>query len=305
VHARVPLFQGTVPINGGLLDSVKQALTALLADKGITANVDSMSSTTGGGAIAVTITSPEIKVGEIHFDSASSSTAAELTKVRAKVSGEDFDEASTRKALINETEQIYRDDGYLDIAVDPGEHGAPRADGASRFLIDLSATIHGDELYHVAGAEIHAAAPVSGGDQQKLLLIKAGDPASAYELRTAESRLAQAYRRYGYLDADAHLDTAKDSATHRIGYTFTMVPGQQYHVSSVRPAGFSPEQQAEFERSFHPAPDAPFDEAFFMQIGRLNQGRAFNGVRIQPSIAANREQHTVAVTLAIARVPAH
>jgi hypothetical protein len=188
--------------------------------------------------------------------------------------------------------------------VDSVAHGAPRADGTSRFLIDISASIHGDEIYHVASAEIHAAAPVSGGDLKKLLLIKAGDPASVYELRTAESRLAQVYRQYGYLKADAHLDTAKDSATHRIGYTFTMVPGEQYHVASVQASGFTPDQQAELERSFHVAPNAIFDKAFFTQIGALNQRRAFEGTRIQANMVEDDTQHTVAVTLRTVRATA-
>jgi outer membrane protein assembly factor BamA len=304
VHARVPLFNGAVPLNGGLIDSVKQALVALLAEKGITGSVDSMSSSVGGATIALTVSSPEIKVGEIRLDGASAAGGAEVAKVRAKLSGEDFDEVSTRAALINETVQIYRDDGYLDIAIDPGQHSAPRADGPSRFLIDLTATIHGDELYHVASADVHAVAPVSSGDLQKLLQIKAGDVASVYELRTAESRLTGAYRTHGYLDADVHVDEVKDSAAHRIGYTLTPVPGDLYHVASVKTSGFTPDQQAEFERSFRVEPNAIFDSKFGMQIGMLNQQRAFAGTRIQPRMTQDRNQHTVVVTLVTVRAPA-
>jgi len=305
VHARVPLFNGTLPLNGGLTDSVKQALVALLAEKGITASVDAMSSRVGGPATALTISSPEIKVGEVRLDGASAAGAAEIAKVRAKLSGEDFDEVSTRAALINESEQIYRDDGYLDIAIDPGPHSAPRADGPSRFLIDLSATVRGDELYHVASAEIHAVPPVSSGDLQKLLQIKAGDPASAYELRTAEARVTSVYRTHGYLHADVHLDAAKDQAAHRIGYTLTPVPGDLYHVASVQTSGFTPDQQAEFERTFRVETNAIFDSNFLMHIGMLNQQRAFGGTRIQPRIAEDRNQHTVAVTLITVHAPAH
>jgi outer membrane protein assembly factor BamA len=305
VHERVPLFNGTMPLNGGLVDSVKQALVALLAEKGITASVDSMSSRAGGLTIALTIGSPEIKVGEVRLDGAAAAGAAEIPKVRAKLSGEDFDEVSTRTALIDETKQIYRDDGYLDIAIDAAPHSAPREDGSSRFLIDLSATVHGDELYHVASAEIHAVPPVSSGDLQQLLRIKAGDAASVYELRTAESRVTSIYRTRGYLDADVHVDAAKDSAAHRVGYTLTPVPGELYHVASVQTSGFTPDQQAEFERTFHVEPNAIFDSNFSMHVGMLNQQRAFAGTRIQMRPAQDRNQHTVAVTLITIHAPAH
>jgi outer membrane protein assembly factor BamA len=304
LHERVPLFLGTVPLDGNLIDSVKHALIAILAEKGITASVDSMSSSVGGAAIAVTITSPEIKVGDIRFDGAAPAGAEEMTKVRAKVSGEDFDEIASPKALVNETEQIYRDDGYLDVVATSSAHAAPRAEG-SRFLIDLVETVHGDELYRVSSAEVRAAAPVSAGDLQKLVQIKTGAAAAAYDLRTAESRLASPYRRLGYLDAEARVDAAKDPAAHRIGYTFILVPGEQYHVASVQTSGFTPEQQAEFEKSFHVAPNATLGEEFSMQIGMLNQRRAFNGLRLQPRMDVDRKQHTVAITLSTARAPVH
>jgi outer membrane protein assembly factor BamA len=305
VHARVPLFQGKVPLNGNLIDSVKQALVSLLAEKGIAAKVDSMSSTVGGAAIAITISDPQIKVGEVRLNGASPAESAELAKIRGVLSGDDFDEFATLRALVNETKQVYQDEGYLDIAVDSVAHAAPRADGASHFLVDLSATIHGDELFHVASAEIHGAAPVSTGDLQKLLQIKGGDPAAVYDLRSAELRLSHAYRRYGYLDADAHVDTAKDPVAHKVSYEITMVSGEQYHVAAVQPSGFRPDQQAEFEKSFHPAPNAVYDEAFMTQIVALQQRHAFGGVRIAPRIVADRKQHTVVITLTTAASPAH
>jgi outer membrane protein assembly factor BamA len=309
VHARVPLFQGTVPLNGGLLDSVKQALTALLAQKSITASLDSMSSTDVPGgpvtAITLSISSPEIKIGEVHFDGASPSAAPELAKVREKISGDDFDEASTPKAIVNDTEDVYRDDGYLDIVVDPPSHAAPRADGPTRFLVDLSTNVHGGELYHVSSAEVRPAPPISAGDLKKLLQIKAGDPASLFELRTAQNRLVSPYHHAGYLEADAHLDTAKDSTAHKIGYTFTMVPGELYHVVSVQSSGFTPQQQAEFEHSFHVASNAVFDDAVFMQVASLNRSRAFDGTRIQLSSMQDRKQHTVALTLKTVHAPTH
>jgi hypothetical protein len=73
----------------------------------------------------------------------------------------------------------------------------------------------------------------------------------------------------------------------------------------VQPSGFTPQQQAEFEHSFHVAPNAIFDDAFFMQIATLNRSRAFDGTRLRVQSAEDRKQHTVAITLTPVHAPTH
>jgi len=299
VHARVPLFNGAAPLNGGLMDSVKQALVALLAEKGVPANIDSMSSSDRPGgpitALTLMVASPAVKVGEVHFDGASGTTVQGLAKVSAKLSGDDFDEVSTPKAVMNDAEEVYRDDGYLDIAVDPPTRTA-RADGA-RFLVDVSTTVHGGELYRVAKTDIVAPPQIAVGDLKKLVAIKTGDPASQIDLRIAQNRLVGPYANSGYIDAKVDVDVAKDSAAHVVAYGFTVTPGEQYHVVSVSTSGLTPAQDAEVKKSFHPAPNAIFGQEFRMSAFQLNSNPVFRGTPLRLDSRVDRTQHTVAVVL--------
>jgi len=300
LHARVPLFHGTVPLNGGLMDSVKQALVALMAEKGVAASVDSMSSQDrpGGPVTALTlmVASPEVKVGEVRFDGASGAAVQGLAKVSAKLSGDDYDEIVTPKSVVNDAEEVYRDDGYLDIAVDAPTWATPRADGA-RLLVDISATVHGGELYHVAKMDIIAPPQIAVGDLKKLVAIKAGDPASQVDLRIAQNRLVGPYVSAGYMDARINTDVVKDSVAHTVAYGFTVAPGEQYHVASVSTSGLTPAQDAEVKKSFHPAPNAIFDREFTMSVFQLNSSPVFRGTPLRLDSRVDRTQHTVAVVL--------
>ena len=194
VHARVPLFNGVLPLNGTLQDDVKKALQALLAEKGIaSASVEMRSSTdTPGGpitALTYTVLDPQIRIGTIHFDGASPEAAPQLAKLQVKLAEDDYDEVETPNAVINDTEQIYRDDGFLDIAVSTPVRSAPRKVDSGRWVVDLAASVKGGELYRVADVVVHAAPPVSADELGRVLTVKAGSPASAGEFRSARPQL--------------------------------------------------------------------------------------------------------------------
>ena len=308
VHARVPLFTGRVPLDGTLTDSVKQALVALLAEKGVAATLDAMTSTDRAGgplsAITLTISTPEIKIGEIHFEGASASDAARLANIRERFAGDDFDENSTPEAVVDRTKNVFRDDGYLDIAVDPPGHAdAPRASGTSRFLVDLNATVHDGELYRVTATDVRPAAPFSAGELKKLVAIKPGDPARQTDLQVAKSELASHYHHAGYLDAEAQLDMPKDTATHHVTYNFTMVPGEIYHVASIQAAGLPPDQQQKFEHSLHIAPGAIDNDAVMTQLREGMMTLRSMGFVSGMTERRSRQVHTVEITIQCKRAP--
>lgn len=302
LRTRVPLYTGRVPINGNLLESVEKAVVQLMAEKGIAAKVEQMTSEgeSGGaiGALTLGLTTPEVKVGAIRLAGAEA-TAAELEKVQAILGGQEYDELSTRSALVKTTEGIYKDDGYLDATVEPGAPGEPKAAGFARYDVDLNGTLRGDGLYRVASVTVTAAPTLSQAEVQKGLQINKGDVASANLLRVGQSRLKFTYEEAGYLDARVDVDVQKDQTAHTAAYRITVVPGEVYHVASVNTSGFSPEQQKEFERSFHVDPGAVAGREVVRAVMELNRKKEFQGTKIRLNERRDRQQHTVALTLVV------
>ena len=236
VEAKVPLFHGELPLSGSLTEQVRFALEAILRDKGIDASVDTMPSTNvpNGPIVAtmITIVRPRILVGNLQIASAPPQASAEASAATLKFHLEDLDLNETPVAVKNGVTEIFRNAGYLDAAAGEPSFSPPREE-PGRDWIDVNVPLSGGFLYHVSRVEVHAAAPLSDNDLKKIVAINPADAAGAVARGEQRSRLREPYRKHGYLDAEAQVETQKDGANHTIAYSLNMVPGQQYRVSAI------------------------------------------------------------------------
>lgn len=265
LEARVPLFRGDLPLTGTLTDQVEAALLDLLRDKGIAdAKVTfELSTSRPGGpidAIALSITSPEVLVGETRFNGAIPSVQPKLTSFGHKLSGQDFDRLSTTQTLHQTSAEIFEDAGYLDFSNDPPVFAAPRKD-LDHFVVDEEVTFHPGELYRIGSIDLQPAAPLSTADLSKALNVKTGDVASAVQLRLAENYLARPYTDRAFLMAHARADVHKDPSTHTVACTFTIAPGEQFRLGSVNMTALPPAAQSQLAALWHPAPGTLMDRS--------------------------------------------
>src|SRR6185437_11693124 len=266
LEARIPLFHGTLPLQGNQTGEVEDALVALLRDKGIPdARVTALPSSDSPGqpmdAVALSISSPEILVGQVQFDGAVSAVAEKLTTLAHALADRDFDIREIRTIIRNSTQQIFVDAGYLDVSNDPPVFATPRKD-LGGYVVDIQVPMHPGPLYHIGNIAIHPEPPLSDSDLRAVLPFKTGDPASASEVRTAVSALAHAYADHGFLQARASANLDKNVSNHTIDYTFTSSPGGQFHLASIDASTLPTELQQEFSSLWHVPPGALIDKAF-------------------------------------------
>jgi hypothetical protein len=86
LKARVPLYIGVIPISGNLQDTVTAALKALVAEKGITANIVAMPKAPGANAtptsIDFLIDTPEVRINSLPVSQASPLSSTSLNPPR-------------------------------------------------------------------------------------------------------------------------------------------------------------------------------------------------------------------------------
>jgi len=306
LEARVPLFHGDLPLTGNLTDQVQAALVDLLRDKGIpNAKVTSALSTSRVGgpidAVALSITSPQVVVGETRFNGAVSSLQPKLTSFGHTLAGQDFDRLMTAETVRQTSAEIFEDAGYLDISNDPPVFAAPRKE-ADRYVIDQEVTLHPGEVYHISSIDLHAAPPVSVADLVKALNVKVGGVASAVELRLAENYLAQPYTERAYLMAKAHANVRRDPSTHTVACIFTIDPGEQFRLASVDATALPPVAQSQLAQLWHPAPGTLVDRSFQLQLAQaLHQ--LPSSLRVIPHHALNAASHTDTITFKTREMP--
>ncbi len=264
LEQRVPLFHGELPLQGNQTGEVEDVLVALLRDKGIPdAHVTAIPSTGPGGAmsgVALSITSPEILVGETHFEGAVPGVAAKLDRLEHELAGRDFDRQDVTNTIQQTVEEMFQDAGYLDIKNDAPVFSAPRKD-LTQYVVDAQVMLHPGALYRISTIALRPEPPLSDGDLRAVLPFKAGDPASASDFRVALGTLARAYAGRGYLEAKADATVNRDRANHTMSYSFTFTPGAQFHLAAVDTSGLSSDLQQEFRGTWNVAPGAVCDRA--------------------------------------------
>ena len=306
LEARVPLFHGDLPLTGTLTDQVEAALVDLLRDKGIPdAKVTSELSTSKVGgpidAVALSITSPQVLVGETRFNGAIPALQPKLTSFSRKLAGQDFDRLTTAETLRQTSAEIFEDAGYLDISNDPPLFDPPRKD-LGHYVVDEEVTFHPGELYRIASIDLQAAPPVGAADLTKALHVKVGDVASAVDLRLTENYLALPYTERAYLTAKVRADVRKNPSAHTVACSFTVIPGEQFHLASVDATGLPPAAQSQFAKLWHPAPGTLMDRALQLELQKaIRQLPSSLHVTVQQTL--NATSQTSIIILQVQGIP--
>lgn len=299
LEQRVPLFHGELPLQGNQTGDVEDVLVALLKEKGIPdAHVTAIPSSGPGGAIngvALSITSPEILVGETHFDGAVPEVAAKLNKLDHELAGRNFDRQDVTNTIQQTVEEIFQDAGYLDVKNEPPVFSPPRKD-LTQYVVDTQLTLHPGALYRISAVALHPEPPLADGDLRAVLPFKAGDPASASDFRVALGTLARAYAARGYLEAKADATVNRDRSNHTMSYSFTFTPGAQFHLAAVDTSGLSSDLQQEFRGMWDVAPGAVCDRELTDKL-RTDVQRLHSRSSIYALEERNLAAHTVVIKL--------
>jgi outer membrane protein assembly factor BamA len=254
LKTRVPLYTGVVPISGNLQDSISAALKAIVAEKGVTANIVAIPSIPAVGAtptaISFAIESPEVLIHTLTLAQTSPALQGKLDKVIKEQIGKPFLQDITRSGIVSQVTEVYRNDGYLDATVLDLTHSAPRAT-ASSIELDLIATISEGEPYRITQLTWPGSDIMSAADFNKQVKLKPEDIASQRALRQSLMPLASAYYAKGFQDAKIQAPANIDRATHHVAYTVRVVPGEQYRLHAVKAVGLSDEQRKQFDSAWH------------------------------------------------------
>ena len=116
LHVRFPLYHGSVPNEGGLLDDVRGALEDILAARGIKATVAAAPWTDQKlhkvTAMNFAITAPPVVVGAIDFQGVSDTMQARVKAVAARTAGAAYDTENAAANVAHAFELFYTDEGY-------------------------------------------------------------------------------------------------------------------------------------------------------------------------------------------------
>jgi outer membrane protein assembly factor BamA len=271
LRARVPLYRGeAVPIGGNLRESVAAALTAMLAEKGLSgaavaSRLSSLRTGTAPDHIAFEIESPMVLIHSLTLTGASPDMKPRLDNVIHDLAGQEWDKDASYINIAGRVGDVYRDQGYLDITVAKLDRSAP-AMTPTAVQVDVTATLGEGAQYHVTQLAWPGSDLLSIGDFNKQAKLKPGDPDSPSALRESLNVLTAAYGAKGYLDAKIMAPPAVDRASHQVAYTIGVVPGPQYRFRSIHWAGVGDPQAKELDAAWRMKTGEIYDSTYFKRF---------------------------------------
>lgn len=263
VAAKVPLFHGEVPAESGLQQQVVDALTGLLADRGVqqatvTAipKVDEATGKTTG--VEFEISSPPVQVGDVTLSGVDAGFAAPVDAIEKAAAGQDFGEA-TQATLAVALNAIYHRQGYLSESLTGFAHGQPQLSGG-KVLVPITASIVPGAQYRVGSITLPGGTLLSAADLDKIAQLHAGDIANEDLLRGTLARIAQAYKANGYMNAQVQAPPELDAAAHTVNYAIAVDPGPLFHMGLLTLVGVNDEQRNEILRIWPLHPGDVYNE---------------------------------------------
>jgi outer membrane protein assembly factor BamA len=298
IHQTVPLFDGTLPQTGDQEDLVAAALQQLLLTKQITAKVTSEIAPPAvgqpNGSVVYRITTPEIRFSTVDIQGASPAMAPIVAKAAASLNGHAYSETALDDLL-----NSWHDAGYLNASLtDIHRDVSPLAAGH----IDVHVTAHLTEgdLYHVSSVTF-----TPTGTQDSFAAAQRPDPTNLVihqALRSSLTSITNAYRSLGFLDVRVDNVPKLDPATHTVAYTLSVIPGEQYHISTLKVEGLSPDQRQEFDSAWKLVPGAPFDATYTGTFLKSHpELHSLAGLSTRLATDADGDAHQVAIDVTFAK----
>ncbi len=265
VHALLPGFNGTVPVNGDLEQKVARALETVLKERGITATVNSIGGS--GGGVDYSIASPPVVVGKVAVTGVNLGSDNRLMGIRDRVAGSDYTQGVTEEALRTNLTDAYHDLGYVNFAVGPVTHGAAEVSGG-KITVDLTGSAVTGPQYTIAAVTLPAGTSrVPKEEIERANQLKVGAPASRIEVLSTQARVGQVFQSYGYLDEKTTVEPVRNDVARTVGYTVSTVTGEAYKFRALQTPGLTEEQSTAVRAAFKLPQGALYDAA---ALGPLN-----------------------------------
>lgn len=251
LHRRVPLYSPNLPQAGTLAPQVRDALQAMLAEKGISYKVvltDAPSTDTVPETLHFRIDTPVLVLNTVHLDGLTAETAPALRQSLSGVVGKPYEEGSGEQ-LHERLLTPFRNTGYLDATI-TGLSRSAGPEKAGIVGVVISGTVTPGSPYHVGGLTYMGSPLYTSQQFAAAQKLHAGDVASEAALQASYQPILDTYHDQGYVDVRVDTAPQLDRAAHTVNYTLSVVPGQPYTVGAVHTDGLSGQAEADFKNNW-------------------------------------------------------
>jgi outer membrane protein assembly factor BamA len=305
IHAKLPLYHGKVPLEGGLLDGVRAILTDRLATLGIKATVQAApfqgANDQAVGAMAFSISTPQILIGEVQPDGGAQLDPM-VQKVLASITGSPYDVEGAPDAIVKDVSTIYTEMGYLDVQVEAARQpNLVVAQDAVRVPFRIS--LAPGTQYKVTAIQLAPDMLVSQADFDKQSHVHPGDLANAEHIAQNWHYIERQYHNRGYIKARIEPKATLDHSAHTVSYAVTAAPGPVYSMGKLTIENVSDDLRTMMLSAWTMPEGTVFNEGAILSYYAVDASvnaklyRLFHAVNCKYTLHPNDDAKTVDVVL--------
>lgn len=257
---RIPGLGDEIAVTPAAEGRMRNALTALLKEKGIVAEVQSeepspssfgppMEKMLGMGDLEIppfrptiifSVLRPTVILGKVTVQS-------DVEDLRGAIEGEfkaDEGRPFTGGMMSfsqSRAEAIVKRGGYLKESVifrraEPYKHG-------DAYAIDVTVVVNAGPMYRVSSLHADGGPMFEGKDLMQFVQGKVGDTAGGSPFRGLGPQLKAYYQQNGFADVLLKVEQSVDTEHATVAYSLTVIPGPVYHLESLTIERLLPEQE--------------------------------------------------------------
>ena len=308
LHAKLPLYHGKVPSEGGLLEDVRRELENMLAGQGIHTSLKVLPYGTPGTsevkAMSFSEDSPPVVIGKIRIEGVSPEFEEKVKAVAGQTVGTAFDTENSARNVEIAFESFYVDQGFASVKVHAERLPEPTVT-EQQVAVPFTVTIQEGRVYKLGAVQLSSYSVISQAELDKAVATfnQAQTRLKGLTLRHIWSYVASQYKAHGYLDCQVvpHAEFVETTGT--ANYTVEIDPGPVYRLGFVKFDNVSDDLRKHLMRSWQMLPGDVFDEGYVANFVNNAQHsdpalmRSLAGVKAIYDVRADPQSHQVNVLI--------
>jgi outer membrane protein insertion porin family len=264
VHEKLPLYDGSAPTTGELLDQISLAISEVLAKSGVATKVRYELHTRGvGGPVdGISFVSDTIKpkVQEITLVGANLMTPAEKAENTKRLIGDEYNATSAHDSLTNGLFFLYGNKGYLRVSV--GELQAKIVGDPQQGMVALTVPVDEGAQYRWQSIQWTGNNAIATPELDKMVPFKPGAIVDHGAFDMELGKVQGEYKSKGYLAVKLQRTPHFDDQDHTVAYTITVNEGDQFRMGTLQITGLDPAMITQLQKKWKLQPGDPFDQSY-------------------------------------------
>jgi outer membrane protein assembly factor BamA len=300
LRARVPLFDGKLPLRGSLDDQVAGVLNSILEEHKILGRAEGLQS----GALNAPISSytyavkfHPVIVRNVEFPGAGPAEIPLLQTAAQPIPGQEYLRSAMRPQEELNLLPVYLARGYLKAQF--AEPQAKIVTDGPRTLVDVSFPVTPGAQYRTTRVEWTGNTTLASDKLQSMIHLARGEPINAVQLQNDLEAVKRFYGTKGYLMASVTPRLVTDEAAATVAYNFEVVEGDVFHMGELQTDGIDPSAASKLEAQWQMKKGDIFDVTYlhrFFEVLYHDFGLS-RSYSVIPKQTVDRQQKTVNVTL--------